>query len=31
VNELSIAEVKKALAELGLSLRPSEPAKAGHP
>ena len=31
VNELSIAEVKKALAELGLSFRPSEPAKAGHP
>ena len=31
MNELTIAEVKKALAELGLSLRPSEPAKAGHP
>lgn len=31
MNELTIAEVKKALSELGLSLRPSEPAKAGHP
>ncbi|HWE02941.1 MAG TPA: DNA-directed RNA polymerase subunit alpha C-terminal domain-containing protein [Tepidisphaeraceae bacterium] len=31
MTELGIAEVKKALAELGLSLRPSEPAKAGHP
>ena len=30
-NELSIAEVKKALADLGLSLRPSEPATAGRP
>lgn len=31
LNELSIAEVKKALAELGLSLRPLEPATAGKP
>ena len=31
MNELTIAEVKNALAELGLSLRPSEPAKAGKP
>src|SRR5437764_14062712 len=30
-NELTIAEVKKALIEFGLSLRPSEPAKAAHP
>jgi hypothetical protein len=28
MNELAIVEVKKALADLGLSLRPSEPAKA---
>ena len=31
MNDLTMAEVKKALAELGLSLRPSEPAKAGKP
>lgn len=31
MTDASVAEVKKALAELGLSLRPSEPAKAGHP
>ncbi|HZL35477.1 MAG TPA: DNA-directed RNA polymerase subunit alpha C-terminal domain-containing protein [Tepidisphaeraceae bacterium] len=31
LGELAIAEVKKALAELGLSLRPIEPAAAGKP
>ncbi len=31
VTEPTVAEVKKALAELGLSLRPNEPAKAGKP
>ncbi len=31
MTEATVAEVKKALAELGLSLRPSEPAKAGKP
>jgi DNA-directed RNA polymerase alpha subunit len=30
-SELTIAEVKKALAEFGLALRPAEPAKVGHP
>jgi DNA-directed RNA polymerase alpha subunit len=31
MTELTILEIKKALAELGLSLRPTEPAKAGKP
>ena len=31
INEPTLIEIKKALAELGLSLRPSEPAKAGKP
>jgi len=31
MTEPTLNEVKKALAELGLSLRPSEPAKAGKP